>query len=80
MRPYTDFGPVWSSGVVGSDATHGIVCNKTLEANALYDVIVRWVATDGSPSENAVARFGVGPMEAKDWSGAQWIGSEAQGC
>ena len=38
VMPYTDFGPVWSSGVVESDATHGIVCNKTLQANALYDV------------------------------------------
>ena len=78
VRPHTDFGPMWSSGVVASAATHGIVCNHTLPANAVYQVLVRWVATDGSPSESAMATFGLGPMEAKDWSGAQWIGGEAQ--
>eukprot|EP01043_Picozoa_sp_COSAG02_P020861 COSAG02_NODE_1041_length_15034_cov_96.398326_1_plen_626_part_10 len=78
IRPYTDFAPLWSSGVVNSDATHGIVCNYTLAANAMYQVIVQWQSTDGKHSENAYATFGVGPMNAKDWAGAQWIGSESQ--
>ena len=78
IRPYTDFGPVWSSGLVSSDATHGIVCNQTLSANAMYQVLVRWQSTNGSPSQSASATFGVGPMDAKDWAGAQWIGSESQ--
>lgn len=78
IRPYTDFAPIWTSGVVDSDVTHGIVCNHTLSANSLYQVIVRWQSTDGSHSDNAFATFGVGPMDAKDWNGAQWIGSESQ--
>lgn len=78
IRTHTDFAPIWSSGVVESDMTHGIVCNHTLPANAMYQVIVRWQSTDGGHSENAIATFGVGPMEAKDWGGAQWIGSESQ--
>ena len=78
IRPYTDFGPIWSSGLVSSDATHGIVCNQTLAANAMYQVLVRWQSTDGRPSQSASATFGVGPMDAKDWAGAQWIGSESQ--
>ena len=78
MRQFTDWSPVWNSGVVESDATHGIACNKTLEANGLYNVIVRWTSTAGDHSATAVSAFGIGPMEAKDWSGAQWIGSEGQ--
>ncbi len=78
IRPYTDFAPIWSSGLVDSDSTHGIVCNHTLSANAMYQVIVRWVSTDGGNSENAATTFGVGPMDAKDWGTAQWIGSQSQ--
>jgi alpha-L-rhamnosidase len=79
VRLHSDFAPLWSSGVVDSNATHGIVCNHTLPANTRYQAIVRWMATsDGSLSAPAVANFGVGPMEAKDWGGAHWIGSEGQ--
>eukprot|EP01050_Picozoa_sp_SAG11_P003624 SAG11_NODE_210_length_12303_cov_10.235824_3_plen_619_part_00 len=75
----SDGPPLWVSGAIESKQTHGIRCNATLRANALYEVVVHWTPTAGTRDERgAKTIFGVGPLAEQDWGEADWIGGETQ--
>lgn len=70
---------LWDSGVVKSDATHGIVyAGKTLGSRQRAWWRVEVQDELGKTATSAPAYWEMGLLDAADWS-AQWIGSELSG-